>query len=277
MLRMIWGLVLAAAFWSAAAPASAKPVFFDSAAAPPAFGRSGKVEREGSEPAPQALTGELTKPPGEGPFPAVVLMHGCAGVTVWNERWTRRLLDWGYAVLDLDSLTSRRRRNVCDRVFAVSPAQRALDAFGAKAFLAERPFIDPDRIAVLGMSHGAWAALIAAKRQSHEELGTGPFRAAVAFYPWCEGAFENASPILILIGERDDWTPAGRCRQSAKAAPKDAEFLLKIYPGAHHGFDFEGPDEEQNGHRVRYDAAAAADAIDRVRDFLGRHLAPVAN
>lgn len=265
-------LLLAGALWlGGCAMASAETVSFESAVAAPTFSQVGKVER-GSGPPPQRLTGALSKPPGDGPFPAVVLMHGCAGVTVWNRRWTQRLLDWGYAVLDLDSLTPRGRRNVCERVFAVSPAQRALDAFGAKSFLEGLPDIDPNRIAVLGMSHGAWAALIATRRDSAEELAARPFRATVAFYPWCEGAFESASPLLILIGERDDWTPAGRCEAALPAAAQDPEVILKVYPGAHHGFDFKGLDEVQSGHVVRYDAQAAADAIDRVRSFLGRHL-----
>ena len=270
-------LLLAAAAWLAScATASAERVSLESAVAPPKFSQAGKVERD-SGPPPQRLNGRLVKPQGDGPFPAVVLMHGCAGITVWNRRWTRRLVDWGYAVLDLDSLTPRGRKDVCARVFAVSPAQRALDAFVAKAFLEELPDIDRDRIAMLGMSHGAWAALIAARRDSAKDLSTTPFRAAVAFYPWCDGPFESASPLLILIGERDDWTPAERCKAAEPAAPQKPEVILKIYPGAHHGFDFQGLDTVRLGHVLRYDAEAAADAIDRVRWFLDRHLAAKAN
>ena len=38
------------------------------------------------------LSGYLAKPEGEGPFPAVVFMHGCEGIwkatEVWSDRWT---------------------------------------------------------------------------------------------------------------------------------------------------------------------------------------------
>jgi len=262
--------LIAALFFLQASPALAEWLSFYSVPVPAAF-QGGKVERNLQSPA-QALRGKLTLPAGEGPFPAVVLLHGCAGIWAWNDRWTRRLVDWGYVVLDVDSLTPRGRDNTCVQVFHVAPATRALDAFGAKAHLETLSFVDAERIAVFGMSHGAWAALIAAREDTAYETGESPFRAAVAFYPWCAGSAALATPLLILIGERDDWTPAERCsRQGFALGPQDS-VALKIYPGAYHGFDFEGLDLEQDGHVLRYDAAAAADAIDRTRAFLARHL-----
>jgi len=52
--------------------------------------------------------------------------------------------------------------------------------------------------------------------------------------------------------------------------------ILKIYPDAYHGFDTEGADTQVMGvgksHRVRFNAAATADAIIQVRQFLDKHL-----
>ena len=45
------------------------------------------------------------------------------------------------------------------------------------------------------------------------------FRAAVAFYPPCRGFRGNVTiPTLILIGERDDVTPAADCRDLVEGA-----------------------------------------------------------
>ena len=47
---------------------------------------------------PILLSGILTKPNGEGPFPAVVLLHGCSGLEQGKKRsesWSDRLVDWG--------------------------------------------------------------------------------------------------------------------------------------------------------------------------------------
>jgi hypothetical protein len=49
------------------------------------------------------LTGQLYPPAGEGPFPAVVFLHGCAGIDPVQHHWAHRLQQWGYLVLLVDS------------------------------------------------------------------------------------------------------------------------------------------------------------------------------
>jgi dienelactone hydrolase len=57
---------------------------------------------------------------------------------------------------------------------------------------------------------------------------------------------------------------------SGKAAH---EVILKIYPGAYHGFDVEGVDVVRvQRHRVLYNPKALADSIVQVREFLAKHL-----
>jgi dienelactone hydrolase len=41
------------------------------------------------------ITGALRKPEGAGPFPAVVLMHGCGGVQTGNQWWADDFTTWG--------------------------------------------------------------------------------------------------------------------------------------------------------------------------------------
>ena len=78
------------------------------------------------------------------------------------------------------------------------------------------------------------------------------FSAAVALYPGCTaqlqrrraapGAYRPTAPLLILIGEKDDWTPAEPCRKLADAAQAAGyPVRIKIYPDAHHGFDSDRP------------------------------------
>jgi hypothetical protein len=54
------------------------------------------------------LTGKLTKPQGDGPFPAVVLMHGCTGIAKNQDEWVERLASWGYVALQVDSHVANR-------------------------------------------------------------------------------------------------------------------------------------------------------------------------
>ncbi|MFQ5852605.1 MAG: dienelactone hydrolase family protein, partial [Candidatus Binatia bacterium] len=152
----------------------------------------------------------LTKPVGEGPFPAVVLLHGCSGIVPHYGVWADRLAGWGYVALQVDSLKPRGETYICDKVFAISPFTRAKDAHAAKAYLAGLRFVRGEQIAVLGWSHGGWATLLTLNNSPNVERWSDPFQAAVAFYPWCRGAIYHLdAPLLILIGERDDWTPAG--------------------------------------------------------------------
>lgn len=250
-------------------------VRFESAVYPPTPYRIQQALDKGSKPEPvpgQPLEGRLSKPKGEGPFPAVVLMHGCGGIWRWNDVWADRLTSWGYAVLDVDSLGPRGETSICDRTGSISGETRARDAHGAKAFLAGVPFVDPARIAVLGMSHGGWAVLNAIRRTTTSELELQPFRAAIALYPWCDEPTELDAPLLIAIGELDDWTPADRCRTFVEGTRSPGELVLEVYPGAHHLFDLEGEDERQEGHVLRYHPQAAADAVRRIRAFLSEHL-----
>jgi dienelactone hydrolase len=102
---------------------------------------------------PIVLPGELEKPVGEGPFPAIVMLHGCAGPwPLRDEMWSRRMVDWGYVVL----------------IQSVDPSARAEDAHAAKQYLQKLTFIDGSKIGVMGMSHGGWATLLAVQKGTNE-------------------------------------------------------------------------------------------------------------
>ena len=222
--------------------------------------------------------GTLTLPKGTPPFPAVILMHGCGGVTQNMNVWAQRLRSWGYAALILDSFAPRGIENVCDRGNQFPPGERAKDAFAAAAWLRQRSEIDPARIGLIGFSHGGSTALAASVKRRIAALGAQPFKAVVAYYPNCpEIALELASDVQILIGSDDDWTPADRC---TNWFPHYAEAsvhkpLLKIYPGAVHAFDARAQSRVYFGHHLEFAAGAARDSFEVTKQFLGIHLRPM--
>lgn len=222
------------------------------------------------------LGGTLYKPEGAGPFPAVVLLHRCGGTQPWDHAWATRLKSFGYAALVLDSFGSRYISEACTRPGVLSLAERAMDAHSAKSFLASLPFIDPKRIAVMGWSYGGQSTLCAINPTLCDPLPLAdktPFRAAVAFYPNCQtelGALN--APLLILIGEKDDWTPAQRCVERKPPEGKGRyETIVKVYPGASHCFDCTGV-RSALGHYMAYDGDATSDSIEQVRAFLTKHM-----
>jgi dienelactone hydrolase len=228
-----------------------------------------------AEPDPLMLTAKFTKPGGEGPFPAVVMLHGCAGAfSKRDSQWAERLISWGYVVLQADSFRPRGIRSVCADRSSNSRfiPKRVRDAYDAKTYLSGLAFVDGNRIAVMGWSHGGWTTL-----HVLSEKGKEPFRAAVAFYPWCDVPMTGLnSPLLILTGDADDWTPSDRCVSRIPAEETNRDLILKVYPNAYHDFDQIHVDGYAKGatkpHRLLYNKEAMEDAVVQVKGFLEKHL-----
>jgi len=222
----------------------------------------------GSTPAGPEIGGWLYRPPGEGPFPAIVLAHTCAGVSDHTTLWGNLLANWGYVVVAPDSFSPRGEKSVCARGMVVSGSARVADVAGAIDFLNAQPYVERNRIGLIGHSHGGWTTVRAVQR--NYDLAARGLRAAVAYYPSCAAPFDrNVSvPLLILIGDKDDWTPADNCRKLQAAGFADPGLVEAVYyPRAYHSFDYKLPDRTAYGHHLAYDPSAAPDAEARTKAF----------
>jgi dienelactone hydrolase len=226
------------------------------------------------------IQGYLAKPDGAGPFPAVVGLHGCAGMhDTTKQRLADELVARSYVVLLVDSYATRGIDHACTSGAFVTFFKRRPDAYGALFFLARQTFVDPHRVAVVGFSAGAWVTLSVAEPNSFE-LFIPPsnlrFRAAAAFYPPCKQAMARPGmPTVIFIGALDDWTPAADCSDKIASWGNDGPPVeLVAYPGAYHGFYYRHlkPGTTLFGHWLEYNGEAAGDATHRLHQFLGRHL-----
>jgi dienelactone hydrolase len=224
----------------------------------------------------QHQVGSIILPQGKPPFPAIVVLHGCNGVSQNTRVWARRLASWGYAALMIDSFSSRGLQQVCDGSRALSGPERAKDVFAAAAYLRSRSDIDGGRIGVLGYSHGGWTALNASTEKSVAEAGVPPFRAIVALYPFCpiRVAPPLASDVQIFTGAADDWAKPSNCQTFVEKYGEETLHrpALVVYPGARHSFDSNRPDRMYYGHQLAYDPKATADVVERTRKFLDGHL-----
>jgi dienelactone hydrolase len=226
------------------------------------------------------IQGDLVKPDGVGPFPAVIVLHGCGGM---HDTTKRKLVDelvaWGYVILLVDSYATRRIDQACISGAIATLFRRRPDAYGALVFLAGQSFVDPHRVAVIGFSAGAWVTLSMAEPNAFE-LFEPPsnlrFRVAAAFYPPCGWAGARpAIPTLIFIGAIDDWTPAADCSKKVAGWGNDGPPVeLVVYPGTYHGFYYPQlqPGRMIFDHRLEYNGAAADDASHRLHEFLDHHL-----
>ena len=239
------------------------------------FGQSVAFESSlpGPDGRPLVLTGELTRPAGPGPFPALVLLHGCGGVRPPHQVWASRFKEWGYVSLIVDSFNPRGYKRICDNnsLMLEMLFKRTQDARDAASFLKKLSFVKPDSLGIVGWSHGGSTVLAEIKDKNRDQ----PFQVAVAFYPYCFlPLINNYAPLLIVIGALDDWTPADRCLNMMPKDPlKDEhQVILKVLPDAYHGFDNEGLDIKYLGHHLKYNAQADREAQTLIKDFLGRRL-----
>lgn len=232
---------------------------------------------------PVTVRADIYRPPGKGAFPAVIVLHGCGGRDGHHARWAERLVSWGYVAVVVDSFGARGFGNICKDTTVVTPEMRVSDIMGTAEYVRKLPYVDKDRVGMIGFSHGGWTVMKAV--QERNQLKLFGVRAAAAYYPYCDPKRDARIdvPLLILMGEDDDWTPAALCRelQADPGLKKDVAVEMVFYPGALHGFDRAQGITEVIGrsagggatkHKMGGNPKAAADAFRRTREFFGRML-----
>lgn len=247
---VFWALVLVSGAGCAPALMDLKPALSVTDSGSIWFASAGSLARspDGSRFTPGdpvVISGELRFPSGAGPFPAVVLAHGCGGLGNAETGWAPVLREWGYATFVLDSFRGRDLTEVCTNARTLTGIQRIPDAYGALRILVTHPRIDARRVALMGFSHGGiltMGASTAWAKETYVPVGQPAFRAFLPFYPSCNTVYPErervSAPVRIHTGELDDWTPPGPCIRLAeflRASGQDV--TITVYPGAHHSFD----------------------------------------
>lgn len=230
---------------------------------------------------PTTVRAEIHRPSSSGTYPAIIILHGCGGPDAHHKLWAERLVSWGYVAVVVDSFGSRGFGNICKQTTAVTPEMRVSDIYGTAEYLRKLPYIAKERIGLLGFSHGAWTIMKAV--QVKYQMKLFGVQAAVAYYPYCNPKLDaNVDvPLLILIGEDDDWTPAPLCRELLAATSKVAPVEMVFYPGAHHAFDRSQGTIEVSGwsvgggvkkHKIGGNPKVAEDSFRRTREYFARML-----
>jgi dienelactone hydrolase len=210
-----------------------------------------KVAGEGT----LVVAGRLTLPRvATRPMPAVVIVHGSAGVDSRSIDYAHTLQLAGIATLEVDLWSARwpaggllRRPN--------SVPETLPDAFGALAFLAAHEAIDPSRIGIMGFSWGGVVSMLSATKAYADRYAPAGLRFAAhaPFYPvcWVYGkvpAYEfrdlTGAPVLIHAAADDEYEGPDTCndmRAGLLAADRAVVEVVNV-PGATHAFDRRGPD-----------------------------------
>lgn len=243
----------------------------------------------------------LYKPAGNGPFPALVLLHQCGGLRSANGRWQNlSMLDWareavgrGYVVLQLDSLEQRGAKSLCQGPQNdVFPSRGMRDALLAAAHVRKLPYVDPRRVAFAGYSWGGGIGLGIGNRRSSGVLDVpARYDAVASFYPPCifhpkTGARYTVimdgidTPLLVLLGGRDNETPPQECTPGlASQKQGGAPVEWHLYPEATHCWDcknlhgFKKVDIRGSNVEYLYDETTTRDSATRMFDFFEKSFA----
>ena len=179
------------------------------------------------------------------------LIIGVAGSLGWREHhyeYMRMYQESGFATFELNSFKSRDISSTVGSQVEVTTAAIILDAYSSFAELANHPNIDKNRVSITGWSLGGAVALFSGWKPVMKAITNNlKFASHLAFYPPCFFDPENTeftdSPIHILIGELDNWTPAEPCVNFVKKISKNSNVKLTVYPDSHHSFDSQEPIE----------------------------------
>lgn len=180
------------------------------------------------------------------PVPAVVMLHGSAGMITDRAKYGPQLAAMGIAVLLVETYDSRRDLGTgfIERVLNITETMFVADAYGALFYLASRPDIDAHRVVLTGFSYGGMATEYAMYRQMADALApNGPrFAGHMAFYAPCIARFADSrttgAPLLMLYGAEDELIRPKRCEQVAgDLRAGGSEVTVISYPGAVHQWD----------------------------------------
>jgi len=213
-----------------------------------------------------------------GPVPALLMFHGCGGLQEVQGLYATEILNAGYAVVIVDSLSARNigRFGALSQVCAALRLwgqERSADIHAALAIAAADARIDADNLALIGWSHGGWVVLDAlgysgdnvlppALSQGEARLPDS-VKAAILIYPYCgfpvrtNGSnLDTDIPIHAILAERDLIAPNRDCRRTLNNAHEaGVQVDMDVWPGITHAFD--KPNQPFDP-RMEYNAEAAS-------------------
>ena len=221
------------------------------------------------------LTGALAVPEGEGPWPAVVMVHEVFGIDDNMRAQMTRLASAGYVVL-MPDLYSRGGARKCltatFKALSTGTGQAFEDIEQAKQLVTSRPDTT-DKVGVIGFCMGGGFALL---------LANDGYDAANANYGMLpsnmDEALAGACPILGNYGGKDKQLKDAKERLDSSLTELGVQHDIKVYPEAGHAF----MNPKQGGGAVfgtllrisgaKPNPEAAVDAWQRIEGFFAKHL-----
>ncbi len=213
------------------------------------------------------LGGYLVAPSGNGPFPAVVVIHENRGLNEHTRDVARRFAVEGFVALAPDALariggtaSMKTPNETRSAIGTVTPEQALADLEAALIYLDTLPNVRKGHLGSVGFCWGD-------ARSFALTLNSDKVRGSVVFYgsaPPTAELVNVKAPVLGLYGELDTRITSAVPEVAAAIQAAGKSFDSKIYKGANHAFF--------NDTGERYAPTAAADAWAKAVGFLREKL-----
>lgn len=220
------------------------------------------------------IDGYLAVPSGEGPFPAVVLIHDIFGLNQDAREITDRYAAAGYLALSPDLYSRGGMLRCVKRTFQdlfAHEGRAFADIEAARALVAGRDDAT-GKVGVVGFCMGGGFALVAASRE---------FDASAPYYgalPKDLSILDGACPIVGSFGGKDLSLRGAAAKIDAALTERGIPHDVKEYPDAGHGFaNHYRPAPLAAVARIAgmgYHEPSDSDAWRRVMAFFEEHLQP---
>lgn len=229
------------------------------------------------------LKGVLGIPAGEGPWPAVVVVHEAFGVDEEMRKQVAHLASLGYLALMPDLFTAggmMRCIGATMKALQSGKGRAYADIEAARQLLLARPDSN-GAVGVIGFCMGGGFALMTAA--SGYDGGESGFAAASVNYgilPKDLDAIEHSCPVVASYGGLDGTLKGAAAKLEQKYTQLGVAHDVKEYPQAGHVFmndKLNGPPIIRPLVRVMNfgpNPEAAADAWKRITAFFDEHLVP---
>jgi len=217
-------------------------------------------------------------PADQGRFPTLIAIPGCSGISSDNpaaeasnpqlreddllfrrhyRHTAEKLKDEGFVVLLVNIHTAEGLLTACAGEIASERIAEYINE--SVAWARDLPYVEPDKIHVIGWSMGGRGVL---KWLHGPRSEAKSVHSAIAVYPACSEhtTLNIPMPILILLGGSDDIADPLICEDLVDSVPIKQHITVENYPGARHGFDIQDAPpvlDIGNGMTIGYQKEAA--------------------
>lgn len=229
----------------------------------------------------------VKRPDGAGRFPVVMMLHGCGGPRPFINDMADVAVSAGAAALVIDSFGHRRISRVAAYATVCTGArlqgrERAGDLYAAVAWARGQSWLNANKIAAIGWSHGGWTIMDALALRSGAEMARATgihglpheplqgLRRTMLVYPYTGvGSFVGQRPWRInprstaIIAQYDLIIGQSRTALEHQRA-RGAAIDIVHFENATHAFE----DAYAADVRVRYNPAATAREHDLLRKMI---------